>query len=213
MGTTNLFRSHTSCHCTKMLFLLVIAVIITIESSLSLITAFHNEFSTLRYCRSQSFSSKTTCFRSTSSNMMDISTGKEILDILQLETNDNKSYSILLKQGTGSQSNSTELEFQLRSIISRRKWDEAAIFLSSLKSFILGEGAGKSRTVLYVIVETCRKARQAEFIIPLLKHIPGYLLTDLLRKNHFKYDSFNDLTLRFFLHHFILRIAMILCLS
>lgn len=81
-------------------------------------------------------------------------------------------------------------ENDLKVNIRQRRWDDAKLLLSSLKTFITSEVSGRRRTVLYVILETCRRTGQIEYIIPLLRAIPKTVFTDLLNSNSFRFVEF-----------------------
>lgn len=85
---------------------------------------------------------------------------------------------------------SVNFENDLQLNIRQRRWDDAKLLLSSLKTFITSEVSGRRRTVLYVILETCRRTGQIEYIIPLLRAIPKTVITDLLKSNSFRFVEF-----------------------
>ena len=81
---------------------------------------------------------------------------------------------------------SVNFEIDLQLNIRQRRWEEAKILLSSLKTFITSESSGRRRTVLYIILETCRRTGQIEYIVPLLLAIPKTVITDLIKSNSFR---------------------------
>lgn len=63
-------------------------------------------------------------------------------------------------------------EYNIRGAIMRKEWEEAKVLISSLNTTVFGSG----RTVVYIIVETCRRNRAKLSILPLLNSIPSHLV-------------------------------------
>lgn len=75
----------------------------------------------------------------------------------------------------------------LRNAIQSRQLSLAKEILSDLKSCILSEINSRKRTVLFVVLESCRRSNQIKNVVQLLSAVPAKILTELLLNHNIRF--------------------------
>jgi hypothetical protein len=75
----------------------------------------------------------------------------------------------------------------IRNAIQSRQLSLAKEILSDLKSCILSEINSRKRTVLFVVLESCRRSNQIKNVVQLLSAVPAKILTELLLNHNIRF--------------------------
>jgi len=82
------------------------------------------------------------------------------------------------------------IEKLVRYAVAADNFDIVKDVLSSLTTFVISEQRNRQRTIMYIVVETCRKAKKTSMIVPLLRLLPPHVLSDILQNHHIRFDIF-----------------------